>query len=192
MNGYLAMKRTLDVLVSLVLAPFVVPLCLILMVVVRLESPGSPLFVQQRVGRHRVSFGMVKLRTMRADTEHVASHLVSHDKITRVGQVLRRFKLDELPQLWNVLTGSMSLVGPRPCLPVQDLLIAERERHGVFAYRPGITGPAQIIGLDMSQPRRLAEVEAAYFTRATLWQDLELVLKTATGKGGGDAALKRS
>ena len=159
---------------------------------VRLELPGSPLFIQQRVGRHQVSFGMVKLRTMRADTEHVASHLVPLDRITRSGHLLRRFKLDELPQLWNVLTGAMSLVGPRPCLPSQDELIAERQARGVFVFRPGVTGPAQLMGLDMSQPQRLAEVEAEYFNRATLFQDIVLVLRTATGRGSGDAALKGS
>jgi len=185
-------KRTVDIGISLLLLPVALPLCLALMLFIRLESAGSPLFVQQRVGRNQKPFHMVKLRTMSADTAHVASHLVGSNQITRLGQILRRLKLDELPQLWNVLTGTMSLVGPRPCLPSQHELIAERAQRGVYAFRPGVTGPAQLAGIDMSEPQRLAEVEASYFHQATALQDIALIVRTATGSGSGDAALKGS
>jgi len=104
---------------------------------------------------------------------------------------LRRTKIDELPQLWNVLIGDMSLVGPRPCLPSQTQLIAERARRGVLALRPGITGVGQLAGLDMSAPVALAEADAAYLARWTLRGDVVMLIQTALGKGGGDAAAAR-
>lgn len=182
--------RALDFGASLVLLPVVAPLCLVLMALVRAETPGSPLFVQTRIGRGRKPFRMLKLRTMLAATGDLPSHHVGEDRITRVGRLLRRTKLDELPQLLNVLSGAMSLIGPRPCLPSQAELIAERDRRGLFALRPGVTGPAQVIGIDMSDPARLAEVEAAYFARASLGSDLRILLGTVLGRGAGDAALQ--
>ena len=131
---------------------------------------------------------MYKLRTMATGTANVASHHVSNTSITRLGGVLRRLKLDELPQLLNVVSGSMSLVGPRPCLFSQTELIAERDKHGLYAVRPGVTGPAQVSGIDMSDPVRLAEVEAAYFSRASIAGDFQLIMRTVTGGGLGDAA----
>lgn len=183
-------KRAVDVAACLVALPIAVPLCLILMLLVRLESAGPPLFVQIRLGRRGKPFRMVKLRTMARDTGDMPSHHVGANRITRVGRHLRKLKLDELPQLLNVLMGSMSLVGPRPCLPSQDELIAEREARGVFQFRPGITGPAQLLGVDMSEPARLAEIEASYYHQATPWDDIRLILKTAFGHGSGDAAMK--
>lgn len=181
-------KRLLDLAICLVALPFAIPLCLALLVAIRLETPGSPLFVQTRVGRNQRPFRMYKLRTMGASTGDHASHLVGIDKITRLGSVLRRLKLDELPQLVNVAMGAMSIVGPRPCLPKQTELIAERERRSIFAYRPGITGPAQIRGIDMSTPVLLAEVEAEYFARASIADDVRMMVKTVAGGGRGDAA----
>ena len=180
-------KRAFDFAACLVALPFAVPLCLVLMILIRLESRGSPIFVQHRIGLGRKPFRMLKLRTMAAGTAEVASHHVEPGRITRVGRILRKLKLDELPQLLNVLTGSMSLVGPRPCLASQTELIDARESRGVFKYRPGITGPAQLMGVDMSQPTRLAEIEAEYFSRSNPWRDLKLILATSLGQGIGDA-----
>ncbi|MXP10922.1 sugar transferase [Pseudoblastomonas halimionae] len=188
---YRVAKRAFDLAVAIVLAPVALPLCLILLVAIRLESPGAPLFVQQRVGRDRKPFRMLKLRTMRSDTEHAASHLVGAAQITRLGAVLRKLKLDELPQLANILSGSMALVGPRPCLPDQDELIEEREKRDVFAVRPGVTGAAQIRGIDMSEPARLAEADARYIENADFFGDLSIIVRTATGGGRGDAATRR-
>jgi O-antigen biosynthesis protein WbqP len=181
-------KRAFDLFVGLVLLTISCPILGLLLVAIRLESPGNPLFVQQRVGRHRRLFPIYKLRTMLTGTANVASHHVGTDRVTRLGRILRRLKLDELPQLWNVVNGSMSLVGPRPCLPSQHELIGERDRHGLFEFRPGVTGPAQLVNLDMSQPVRLAQVEAQYFHQASLLQDVRILLRTLLGDGSGDPA----
>ena len=182
--------RAIDLIICLFALPIAAPLCLVLAILIRLESPGSPLFIQARVGRNRRIFRMLKLRTMAAGTLDLPSHDVGEARITHLGRVLRRLKFDELPQFLNVLTGSMSLVGPRPCLPSQEELIEARAARGLFALRPGMTGPAQLIGVDMSEPRRLAEVEAAYFIRATPLSDLIVLAKTVFGAGRGDPAAR--
>ncbi|MEJ2075414.1 MAG: sugar transferase [Reinekea sp.] len=134
---------------------------LLLLFVLGLFDTGSPLFIQKRVGRDQKSFHLVKFRTMVVSTASVASHLASAASITKFGGFLRKTKLDELPQLWNVLKGDMSLVGPRPNLYNQEELIAERASRGVYSVRPGITGLAQINEIDMSTPELLAETDAA-------------------------------
>lgn len=182
------MKRAFDFVVALILLTASLPILGLLLVAIRLESAGNPLFVQERVGRHRRPFRIYKLRTMLSGTANVASHKVGADRVTRLGRALRRLKLDELPQLWNVVNGSMSLVGPRPCLFSQHELIAERDRRGVFAFRPGITGPAQLVNLDMSQPVQLAEVEAQYFHHSSWRNDVRILLRTFLGHGAGDPA----
>ncbi len=123
---------------------------------------------------------------MKKDTAHVASHLASRDAITPFGKFLRRTKLDELPQLWNVLKGEMSLVGPRPCLFSQQELIDERSKRGVFDVRPGITGLAQINDIDMSEPIRLAETDARMIHVWSVQHYFKFILATITGKGAGD------
>lgn len=192
MAGGAFLKRAVDLAFCLAAAPFALPLSLLLIVAIRLDSEGPGLFVQQRIGRGGRPFRMLKLRTMKHRTGDLPSHHVGAAQITRLGRILRRLKLDELPQLWNVLTGSMSLVGPRPCLPSQTELIEQRRARGLFAFRPGVTGPAQLRGVDMSEPVRLATVEAEYFHSATIWSDVLLILGTALGRGIGDAALRRS
>ena len=152
----------------------------------------SPLFRQQRVGRHQQPFVLVKFRTMRPDTASVATHLADATAITRFGHFLRRTKLDELPQLWNVLKGDMSLVGPRPCLFNQEELIAERAQRGVFNYRPGITGLAQIQGIDMSTPELLAKTDAEMLKRLDLVSYFWFIFLTVFGKGSGDRVREKS
>lgn len=185
-------KRLIDLVLALPLAILAVPIVLMLLIAVRIETPGAPLLIQQRVGRGQRPFRLFKIRTMFRDTPHVASHEVGEMRVTRLGAILRALKLDELPQLINVIGGTMSFVGPRPCLPSQHDLIAERERLGVFALRPGITGPGQVAGIDMSTPKLLAETEAAYFRNSTLRGDFDIMLRTALGSGRGDAARMRS
>ena len=180
-------QRLFDLAVAIPLALVIAPVCLILLVMIRLETQGPPLFVQERVGRNRQPFSMLKRRTMHTGTANVASHQVGAASITRLGGWLRRLKLDELPQLWNVLAGHMSLVGPRPCLPSQEQLVSERARRGIFALRPGVTGPAQIAGIDMSDPVRLAAYEEAYFIVRRPLGDIRLLVSTALGSGRGDA-----
>ena len=123
---------------------------------------------------------------MRPDTASVATHLADASAVTALGRFLRRTKLDELPQLWNVLTGDMSLVGPRPCLFSQPELIAERQALGVFDVRPGITGLAQIRGIDMSTPKPLAETDAQMIANLGLTQYFRYIVRTIIGQGSGD------
>lgn len=181
------MKRILDLLLALLLLGPALLVCLLLAPVIAADCRASPLFVQTRVGRGGANFSIFKLRTMAADTDHVASHEASSAAITRSGAWLRRLKIDELPQLINVLTGAMSFVGPRPCLPSQTALIAARWANGVLALRPGITGPAQVAGIDMRDAKVLAAADAAYLVPWTLSGDLALLIRTATGAGSGDA-----
>ncbi len=179
--------------VDIVLAGFgliaAVPLLLVLYLIGLFDS-ASPLLFQTRVGRFQKPFTLVKFRTMRPDAAHVASHLADASAITPLGAFLRRTKLDELPQLWNVLKGDMSLVGPRPCLPTQVELIGARERLGVYTVRPGITGLAQVNGIDMSTPELLAHTDAQMLQSISLIHYLRYVLQTALGKGAGDAIQK--
>jgi len=180
-------KRLLDVALAASLAPPALVLCLVCIAAIRLEGSGPAIFRQVRVGRNQRPFILYKLRTMSPGTGDHASHEVAHGRITRIGGFLRKTKLDELPQLVNVLKGDMSFVGPRPCLPSQLPLIAERQRRGVYMLRPGITGPAQLAGIDMSTPVALAEADAAYLGRVELRGDLECIVLTALGRGNGDA-----
>lgn len=180
-------KRLFDIALALAAALPALLLCLACILVIRMESSGGAVFKQVRVGRDRRAFTLYKLRTMAADTGDRASHEVSAAQVTRSGRILRKTKLDELPQLINVLKGDMSFVGPRPCLPSQELLIAERDQRGVYKVRPGITGPAQLAGIDMSTPVELAEADARYFERITLISDLQYIAQTAVGGGNGDA-----
>ena len=130
------------------------------------------------MGRHEKPFVCVKLRTMRVGVPSVPTHEAPPNALTPVGEFLRRWKLDELPQLWNVVKGEMSLVGPRPCLVGQRALIEERRLRGVFQLRPGITGLAQVKGIDMSDPFRLAETDAAYMAGMNLRLDLSILVRT--------------
>lgn len=159
---------------------------LVILIIVGYLDTGSPLFRQERVGRYKKPFILVKFRTMAPDTKSVASHLADSSSITPVGRFLRRTKLDELPQLWNVLKGEMSLVGPRPCLFNQVELIRERESRGVLDVRPGITGLAQVNDIDMSTPKLLAETDAAMLRSLNLKHYFRYILQTITGKGAGD------
>ena len=179
------MLRFLDVVLAVFGLLAVLPLMVVLFLI-GLFDTGAPLFRQTRIGRHQKPFTLVKFRTMRPDTQSVATHLTNPAAVTPLGAFLRRTKLDELPQLWNVLKGEMSLVGPRPCLFNQTELIEERASRGVFAARPGITGLAQINGIDMSTPRLLAETDARMLQNLGLSAYFTYIIKTVTGAGRGD------
>lgn len=179
------MIRIFDVLFSLLGLTLGAPV-LVLLCVIGLFDTGSPIFRQERVGRRKKPFTLVKFRTMALDTDSVASHLANSASITKFGKFLRRTKLDELPQLWNVLKGEMSLVGPRPCLFSQEELIAERDERGVLNARPGITGLAQINDIDMSTPTLLAETDAKMLADISVKLYFRYILLTIIGKGAGD------
>jgi lipopolysaccharide/colanic/teichoic acid biosynthesis glycosyltransferase len=180
------MYRLIDFVVSFFGLVLALPVFLIVYLI-SLFDTGSPLFFQERVGKNMKPFTLVKFRTMSVDTKSVASHLASQTSITRLGAFLRKTKLDELPQLWNVLKGDMSLVGPRPNLFNQEELIKERDKKRVYSVRPGITGLAQIQNIDMSTPDKLAKTDSIMIKKMSLKNYFLYIIKTVTGSGSGDA-----
>ena len=181
------MKRGLDFAIALLL---ILPAAIIVSVgalLIAIDMRANPIFAQTRVGRNQKPFTLYKLRTMSPDTANVASHEAPSANITPLGKILRRFKIDELPQLACILRGNMSLVGPRPCLFNQQELIREREERNVFTVLPGITGLAQIQGVDMSTPIALAQIDAEYIEQQSVANDLKILFQTVVGHGRGDA-----
>jgi len=183
---YAAMARTIDLAIALGIIVFLWWLMLLIWAVVRFSSPGPGLFAQTRVGREGKPFTCYKFRTMYQGTRQAATHAIGTASVTRVGSFLRRSKLDELPQVFNIVLNDMSFVGPRPCLPSQHELVAERQRRGILSIKGGITGWAQIRDIDMSDPVRLAAVEAGYLAMRTTLLDLWIIIATFTGSGQGD------
>jgi lipopolysaccharide/colanic/teichoic acid biosynthesis glycosyltransferase len=181
--------RLLDFIFSFLGLLFAFPFLIILTIVGYFDT-GSPIFIQERVGRNKKSFNLIKFRTMTVGTASVASHLASSSSITKFGDFLRKTKLDELPQLWNVLKGEMSLVGPRPNLFNQEELINERETRGVYNVRPGITGLAQVNKIDMSTPELLAKTDEKMISTLTTSDYFKYILQTVTGSGSGDRVTK--
>ena len=174
------LKRTFDTFLAvLLLVIFVLPMALIA-VAVRLNSPGTALYWSRRVGRDNREFKMPKFRTMRADTPVLATHLMEDPQafITPLGSFLRRTSLDELPQLWSILVGHMSFVGPRPALYNQDDLIALRSRQGLDRLRPGLTGWAQINGRDEISIAEKVNFDREYLHRRSFWLDLKIIFIT--------------
>jgi len=174
------LKRYFDILVSTVmLLVMAVPIVLIASLV-RLTSPGPALYWSDRVGRNNKIFRMPKFRTMRIDTPAVATHLMSDPEayLTPIGRFLRRTSLDELPQLWSILVGDMSVVGPRPALFNQDDLITLRTEAGVDALTPGLTGLAQINGRDELPIPVKVQFDAEYLRQRCFWLDLKIIVLT--------------
>jgi O-antigen biosynthesis protein WbqP len=179
------MKRAFDVVACGLFLLLFWPILLIVIIAIRLQSPGPAIFRQVRVGKDGRPFTCYKLRTMYSGTANLPTHEVQASSVTPLGERLRRFKVDELPQLCNVLIGDMSLVGPRPCLPSQTALVEARRQLGVLEVRPGITGLAQVNGVDMSDANRLAEIDAQYVRTQSLIGDFRLILATLRGQGVG-------
>ena len=154
-------KRIFDIIFSSLGVLILIPFFLILILLSKIYMDKGPIFfIQERVGKNKQPFNLYKFRSMYINTKSVATHLANTSSITPFGRFLRKSKLDELPQLWNVFVGDMSLVGPRPNLFNQEELIHERNSRGVYSVRPGITGLAQINKIDMSTPQLLAETDA--------------------------------
>ncbi|MDE3989840.1 sugar transferase, partial [Glaesserella parasuis] len=153
------MIRILDFLFSILGLVFTFPI-LVIVTILGYFDTGSPIFIQERVGKNKKPFKLIKFRTMNVNTASVASHLAGSSSITKLGRFLRKTKIDELPQLINVLKGEMSLVGPRPNLFNQKELIQEREKYSVYDVLPGITGLAQLSDIDMSIPELLAKTDS--------------------------------
>jgi O-antigen biosynthesis protein WbqP len=179
------MKRAFDVVACGLFLLLFWPILLIVIIAIRMHSPGPAIFKQVRVGKDGRQFTCYKLRTMYSGTANLPTHEVQASSVTPLGEHLRRFKVDELPQLCNVLIGDMSLVGPRPCLPSQTALVEARRQLGVFKVRPGITGLAQVNGVDMSDANRLAGIDAQYVRTQSMMGDFRLILATLRGQGVG-------
>jgi O-antigen biosynthesis protein WbqP len=175
------MKRLFDLLVAVHAAAFLALPILIVALAVRLTSPGPALYWSDRVGRHNRIFRMPKFRSMRIDTPAVATHLLQNPDqwLTPIGSFLRKSSLDELPQLWSILKGDMSFVGPRPALFNQDDLIALRTQAGVHELLPGLTGWAQINGRDELPIPQKVVLDAEYLARQSLFFDLKILWMTA-------------
>ena len=182
--------RCFDLFLAVLGLVLLAPLFIGAVLVSLIFQPGSPLYLQQRVGRDEKLFTLIKFRTMRPETRSVGTHEINPSQVTAWGRFLRTFKIDELPQLWNVLKGEMSLVGPRPCLPNQTELVAARRKISVFCVRPGITGLAQIQGIDMSTPELLAKTDAEMIRTMCLGNYFKYIMLTVCGWGRGDRVVQ--
>jgi lipopolysaccharide/colanic/teichoic acid biosynthesis glycosyltransferase len=183
---YGLITRSLDLVFALMVTVLFWWLLFIIWAMVRIESKGPGIFSQERVGRNGRTFTCYKFRTMKTGTVHLGTHEVSASSVTRLGAVLRKLKLDELPQIINIFRNEISLIGPRPCLPVQRDLVGARRRLGVLSLKPGISGLAQANGIDMSNPEKLANLDARYMALQSLLLDLKIIIATVLGSGNGD------
>ncbi|MBL4761053.1 MAG: sugar transferase [Mariprofundaceae bacterium] len=175
---YHVIKRAMDISFVIFVIVFFGWLLLASWIAIKLNSPGSAIFKQTRVGLGGKRFVCYKLRTMKHGTIQASTHEICKDSVTSVGKFLRRTGIDELPQLWNILRNEMSLIGPRPCLPIQTAVIEEREALGVYKVKPGISGLAQISNINMSEPLRIARYDANYIHLQCLLIDVKIILKT--------------
>ena len=183
------MTRIFDMLFSFLGLVLLSPILIVLLIIGYFDT-GSPIFRQERVGKGKQPFRLMKFRSMNVNAPSVATHLASASSITSFGGFLRKSKLDELPQLWNVFVGDMSLVGPRPNLFNQEELIHERDSRGVYSVRPGITGLAQINKIDMSTPQLLAETDGKMIQELNTLGYFKYIFLTVFGKGFGDRIKK--
>ncbi len=184
-------KRAVDLLFAAFVVLLLWWLLILVWLAIRLTSPGPGFFVQQRVGKDARPFACYKFRTMKVGAPQAGTHQIPQSLVTPLGRFLRDTKLDELPQILNILRNEISLVGPRPCLPVQDDLVEWRRRAGVLSIKPGITGLAQVEGIDMSDAALLVNWDSRYLALRSLLLDLKIIARTAIGRGRGDKVLSR-
>ena len=152
---------------------------------------GLPIFfTQERLGKNKKIFTIYKIRTMKNDAPQLGTHAVSKSFLLKIGKLIRKIKLDEFPQLINVIIGDINLVGPRPGLVTQKILLSERERKNIFKINPGITGLAQILGYDMSNPKKLSEVDLIYMKNKSKYVDFMILLGTFFSKYRNQIASK--
>jgi O-antigen biosynthesis protein WbqP len=178
---YMQMKRLIDLILSIIGLIVLSPIFLILIIAIKIESRGPVLFKQKRVGINKTHFYILKFRTMRIDTpKDTPTHLLENPElyITKMGKLLRKTSLDELPQIWNIFVGQMSVIGPRPALWNQYDLIAERDKYGANDVPPGLTGWAQINGRDELPIEIKAKLDGEYVERISLWMDVKCFFGT--------------
>lgn len=179
-------KRSIDLIFSISTIALFWWMLMIIWMIVKIQSSGPGIFSQERVGYGGSIFTCYKFRTMKHGTASAGTHEVSASAVTRIGRFLRKTKLDELPQIWNIIRGEVSLIGPRPCLPSQTELISARDKRGVLNLKPGISGFSQVNGVDMSNPDVLARQDAKYLALQSLMLDANIIVATVLGKGWGD------
>ena len=177
--------RIYDILIAATILIIFSPVLIFVFIICFIESK-KPIFIQKRVGKNQIPFNLIKFRTMKVSTPSLASHLVHKESITRFGRVIRTLKIDELPQLLNVIKGDMSLVGPRPCLFNQLELISLRQDSNVFKVKPGITGLAQVKGIDMSNPKKLTLTDSYMISKYNQKNYFKYLFLTLFGRGIGD------
>lgn len=178
---YLVIKRMVDIIFSVIGLIILAPLFIIIMILIKLDSKGPIFFKQKRVGIHKTHFHILKFRTMRIDTpKDIPTHLLENPDqyITKMGKFLRKTSLDELPQIWNILVGDMSIIGPRPALWNQYDLIAERDKYGANDVPPGLTGWAQINGRDELPIEVKAKLDGEYVKKMGPWMDMKCFFLT--------------
>jgi len=178
---YLRVKAVIDRLCALMLLIILAPFMLLIALFIRLSSYGPAIYRQRRVGQHQQLFTICKFRTMHIDTPVLSTEEIQHSgihRITRIGGILRKTSMDELPQLINILRGEMSFIGPRPALPSQSDLNIKRELFGVHRVRPGITGLAQVMGRDNLDTETKASYDAEYCRRINFSLDLKILFMT--------------
>ena len=181
MTGYRYIKRIIDILLSGLAIIILSPLLLILCIAIKLDSPGPIFFTQKRVGIHKTYFQIYKFRTMRTDTpKDMPTHMLANPEqyITKTGRFLRKTSLDELPQIFNIFKGDMSIVGPRPALWNQDDLVAERDKYGANDVTPGLTGWAQINGRDEHEIPVKAKLDGEYVKKYGFTMDVRCFFGT--------------
>jgi O-antigen biosynthesis protein WbqP len=181
--------RLFDIILSFFGLIFLMPIISVIFILCYFDS-RSPIFKQERMGKFKQKFTLYKFRTMYLDTESVPTHLSLSTSVTPIGLILRKTKLDEIPQLFNVLIGDMSLVGPRPNLMSQNILINERSKRGIYNVKPGITGFSQIKKIDMSNPILLSDTDSIMITDFNIFKYFKIIFFTLIGKGFGDNIIK--
>ena len=180
-SNYIPIKRMIDVILSTLAIIILSPVLLILAIAIKLDSPGPVLFKQKRVGKNKELFEIWKFRTMRTDTpSDMPTHMIKDPDqfITKTGKFLRKTSLDELPQIFNIFTGKMSVIGPRPALWNQDDLVAERDKYNANDITPGLTGWAQINGRDELEIPVKAKLDGEYVKRMSFLFDIKCFFKT--------------
>lgn len=190
---YLKIKRFIDIILSLTGLIVLSPIFIILIIAIKLESRGPVLFKQKRIGIHKKYFNILKFRTMRIDTpKDTPTHLLVNPEqyITKMGKFLRKSSLDELPQIWNILIGQMSIIGPRPALWNQYDLIEERDKYGANDVSPGLTGWAQINGRDELPIEVKAKLDGEYVENISFWMDVRCFFGTVISVLKSDGVLE--
>lgn len=171
-------KRLFDILLAIFLILLLSPVFIIVGLIIKLQDGGPAIFKQERVGRNGDNFLFFKFRSMPVKTANVESHNTKELKITPFGTFIRRTNLDELPQFFNVLKGSMSFIGPRPPIPSQENLVNLRRSNGSLSLQPGLTGWAQVNSYDNMPEEKKAEFDGEYYSRFSMWMDIIILFKT--------------